>query len=55
MDIETLKHTNEQLISTLDEVKRIQDEGREKRRAAEEELGRIEGQLKEKLLQVRGN
>ena len=55
VDIETLKHTNEQLISTLDEVKRIQDEGREKRRAAEEELGRIEGQLKEKLLQVRGN
>ena len=55
VDIETLKHTNEQLISTLDEVKRIQDEGREKRRAAEEELGRIEGQRKEKLLQVRGN
>ena len=51
VDIETLKHTNEQLISTLDEVKRIQDEGREKRRAAEEELGRIEGQLKEKLLE----
>ena len=55
VDIETLKHTNEQLISTLDEVKRIQDEGREKRRAAEAELGRIEGELKEKLLQVRGN
>ena len=55
VDIETLKHTNEQLISTMDEVKRIQDEGREKRRAAEAELGRIEGELKEKLLQVRGN
>ena len=55
VDIETLKHTNEQLISTLDEVKRIQNEGREKRRAAEAELGRIEGELKEKLLQVRGN
>ena len=55
VDIETLKHTNEQLISTLDEVKRIQDEGREKRRAAEAELGRIEGELKEKLLQIRGN
>ena len=55
VDIETLKHTNEQLISTLDEVKRIQDEGREKRRAAEAELGRIEGELKEKLLQVRGS
>ena len=55
VDIETLKHTNEQLISTLDEVKRIQDEGREKRRAAEAEQGRIEGELKEKLLQIRGN
>lgn len=55
VDIETLKYTNEQLISTLDEVKRIQDEGREKRRAAEAELGRIEGELKEKLLQIRGN
>ena len=54
VDIETLKHTHEQLISTLEEVTRLQ-EGREKRRAAEAELGRIEGELKEKLLQIRGN
>ncbi len=53
VDIETLKHTNETLISTLDEVMRIQEEGRSKRRAAEAELGRIEGELKQKLLQIR--
>ncbi len=53
MDIETLQHTNEQLISTLDEVLQIQHEGREKRRAAEGELARIEEQLKAKLLEVR--
>ena len=53
MDIETLQHTNEQLISTLDEVLRIQAEGKEKRRQAEAELGRIEGELKQKLLEVR--
>jgi uncharacterized protein YaaN involved in tellurite resistance len=52
-DIETLKHTNESLISTLDEVLRIQDEGRAKRRAAETELYRIEGELKQKLLEIR--
>jgi len=52
-DIETLKYTNESLISTLDEVLRIQDEGRAKRRAAEAELGRIEGELKQKLLEIR--
>ena len=52
VDIETLKHTNEQLISTFDEVMRIQAEGREKRRAAEQELGRIEGELKQKLLEI---
>ncbi|MEG2770033.1 MAG: toxic anion resistance protein, partial [Oscillospiraceae bacterium] len=52
VDIETLKHTNEALISTLDEVVKIQDEGREKRRNAEEELGRIEGELKQKLLDI---
>jgi len=52
-DIETLKYTNESLISTLDEVLRIQDEGRAKRRAAEAELGRIEGELKAKLLEIR--
>lgn len=53
VDMETLKHTNETLISTLDEVVRIQEEGREKRRAAELELGRIEGELKQKLLDIR--
>lgn len=54
VDIETLKYTNQQLISTLDEVVKIQDEGRQKRHAAEEELGRIEAELKQKLLDIRG-
>ena len=54
VDIETLQHTNEQLISTLDEVARIQKEGAEKRKAAEVELGRIEVELKQKLLELRG-
>ena len=53
VDIETLQHTNEQLISTLDEVLEIQKEGRDKRQAAEAELGRIEGELKAKLLELR--
>ena len=53
VDIETLQHTNEQLISTLDEVMDIQRQGAEKRRAAEAELGRIEGELKQKLLELR--
>lgn len=52
VDIETLKHTNESLITTLDEVVRIQQEGREKRRAAEAELARMEGELKVKLLEI---
>ena len=52
VDIETLKATNEALISTLDEVLTIQNEGREKRRAAQEELARIEEQLKNKLLEI---
>lgn len=52
VDIETLKHTNESLISTLDEVVRIQDEGRRKRAEAEVELGRLEGELKSKLLDI---
>lgn len=55
VDIETLKHTNEQLISTLDEVLNIQKEGKEKRAQAEVELTQIEGQLKEKLLEVASN
>ena len=54
VDIETLKKTNQELISTLDEVRRIQDDGRAKRLQAEEELGRIEGELKQKLLDMRG-
>ena len=54
VDIETLKATNESLISTLDEVMKIQEEGRQKRRDAEVELGRIEEELKQKLLQIRG-
>lgn len=53
VDIDTLKQTNESLISTLDEVMRIQTEGREKRREAEIELQRIEGDLKNRLLQIR--
>ena len=53
VDIETLKHTNESLISTLDEVMKIQTEGREKRRAAEAELQSMENQLKSKLLEIR--
>jgi uncharacterized protein YaaN involved in tellurite resistance len=54
VDIETLQYTNEQLISTLDEVLQIQTEGAQKRREAEAELRRIEGQLKQKLLEARG-
>ena len=53
VDIDTLKQTNESLISTLDEVLRIQTEGREKRKEAEIELRRIEGDLRNRLLQVR--
>lgn len=55
VDIETLQTTNEQLISTLDEVLQIQREGREKRQAAEAELQKIEGDLKAKLLSMRGS
>ena len=54
VDIETLQHTNQQLISTLDEVMKIQTEGAQKRKEAELELGRIEGELKQKLLELRG-
>ncbi|MBR5896142.1 MAG: toxic anion resistance protein, partial [Lachnospiraceae bacterium] len=55
VDIETLKHTNEQLITTLDEVMKIQTEGAQKRKEAEAELGRIEGELKQKLLELKSN
>ena len=53
VDIETLIATNESLISTLDEVMKIQQEGKEKRRTAEAELNRIENELKQKLLEIR--
>ena len=53
-DIETLKATNQTLIETLEEVRTIQTEGAARRREAELELGRIEGELKQKLLEVHG-
>ena len=52
VDMETLKKTNESLITTLDEVVRIQADGRTKRREAEVELSRMEGELKSKLLEL---
>lgn len=52
VDMETLKMTNESLISTLDEVMQIQQTGRQKRREAEQEMMRLEGELKAKLLQM---
>ena len=54
VDLETLKKTNLELIATLDEVRKIQDDGRAARQQAEVELGRIEGQLKQKLLDMQG-
>ena len=54
VDIETLQHTNDQLISTIDEVIKIQAEGHERRKAAEKELSRIETELKDKLLEASG-
>ena len=54
VDIETLKKTNIELIQTLDEVRQIQDEGRAKGQQAEQELAQIEGELKQKLLSMRG-
>ena len=53
VDIETLTHTNEQLIATLDEIQTIQKEGRDKRASAEAELGRIETELKNKLISMK--
>jgi uncharacterized protein YaaN involved in tellurite resistance len=53
VDIETLVTTNQRLIETLEEVRTIQSEGSQRRRAAEVELGRIEGELKQKLLDMR--
>lgn len=52
IDMETLKNTNANLISTLDEVMKIQAEGREKRRVAEQEMQTMENELKEKLLEL---
>ncbi len=52
VDLETLQHTNEQLISTLEEVQQIQKDGREKRAQAEQELSKIENQLTNKLLEI---
>ena len=52
VDIETLTATNKTLISTLDEVMKIQEDGRAKRRSAEQELGRIEEEMRQKLLSV---
>ena len=54
VDMETLKQTNLELIATLDEVRQIQDDGRARRAQAEDELARIEGELKDKLLEVKG-
>ena len=55
VDVETLVATNQRLIETLEEVRTIQAEGSQRRRAAEVELGRIEGELKQKLLDIRDN
>lgn len=52
VDLETLQHTNEQLISTLEEVQQIQKDGREKRAQAEQELAKIENELTNKLLEI---
>ena len=54
VDMETLRKTNEELIATLNEVREIQDQGRIRRAQAEEELGRIEGALRQKLLEMKG-
>ena len=53
VDIETLQKTNADLIQTLDDVMRIQKEGREKRQAAELEMRKMEDELKKKLLEIR--
>ena len=53
VDMETLKQTNESLITTLDEIMKIQTDGREKRQAAEAELRQMENDLKNKLLEIK--
>jgi uncharacterized protein YaaN involved in tellurite resistance len=52
VDIETLQHTNEQLISALDEIQQIQEDGKVARASAEKELARIEQELKDKMLNL---
>ena len=52
VDIETLKQTNKQLIETLDELNKIRADGKVKRANAEQELGRIEGELRQKMLEI---
>jgi uncharacterized protein YaaN involved in tellurite resistance len=54
VDMETLKKTNQELISALDEVRQIQDDGRARRAKAEDELSKIEDELKQKLLEIKG-
>ena len=54
IEMDTLKHTNEALIATFDEVMQIQAEGRQKRKEAEAEMLRLENELKNKLLQMQG-
>lgn len=54
VDLETLKKTNQELITALDEVRQIQDEGRVRRAKAEDELAKIEDELKKKLLEIKG-
>ncbi len=54
VDLETLKKTNQELITALDEVRQIQDEGRVRRARAEDELAKIEDELKKKLLEIKG-
>ena len=54
VELETLKKTNEHLIATLDEVRQVQDDGRARRSEAELELGRLEAELKQKLLGMKG-
>ncbi len=54
VDVETLRQTNQELINTLEEVRSIQASGAQRRAEAEVELGRIEGELKRKLLEMRG-
>ena len=54
VDLETLKKTNQELIASLDEVRQIQDEGRARRAEAENQLTRIEGELRQKLLDMKG-